>query len=353
MNPILGVVFHAIGGFAAGSFYTPCKKIKGWSWETYWLVLGVFAWIVTPLVMAMIFTPGYADILSSTPMKVLLWSYFFGVLWGIGGLTFGLTMRYLGISLGVSVALGLCAMFGTLIPPIYEQFFGDGSATTFSELLSSVSGRVTLGGIGVCLAGIIICGKAGMMKEKELSPEEKTEGVEEFHFAKGIWVATVAGVLSACFAFALAAGKPIQEIGVEKGITEVFSNIPLLIVILLGGFTTNCVWCLWLSVKNKTYSNYVRVDGGSMPVNYLLCLTAGVLWYLQFFFYGMGSTQMGKYGFASWTLHMAFIIVTSNAIGLLTKEWKGSSRKTILYILAGIGTLIASTVIIGYGNKLA
>ncbi len=128
MNPILGIVFHAIGGFAAGSFYTPCKKIKGWSWETYWLVLGVFAWIVTPLVMAMIFTPGYADILSSTPMKVIFWSYFFGVLWGIGGLTFGLTMRYLGISLGVSLALGLCAMFGTLIPPIYEQFFGDGSA---------------------------------------------------------------------------------------------------------------------------------------------------------------------------------------------------------------------------------
>jgi len=353
MNPILGVVFHAIGGFAAGSFYTPCKKIKGWSWETYWLVLGVFAWIVTPLVMATIFTPGYADILSSTPLKVLLWSYFFGLLWGIGGLTFGLTMRYLGISLGVSVALGLCAMFGTLIPPIYEQFFGDGSKITFSVLLATVSGRVTLAGIGVCLAGIIICGKAGMMKEKELSPEEKTEGVKEFHFAKGIWVATVAGVLSACFAFALAAGKPIQEIGVEKGVEKVFSNIPLLIVILLGGFTTNCVWCIWLSVKNKTYSNYVRADGGSMPVNYVLCMIAGVLWYLQFFFYGMGSTQMGKYDFASWTLHMAFIIVTSNVIGLLTKEWKGSSRKTILYIFAGIGTLILSTVIIGFGNKLA
>ena len=262
MNPILGIVFHALGGFAAGSFYAPCKKIKGWSWETYWLVLGVFAWIVTPLIMAMIFAPGYADILRSTPLKVIFWSYFFGVLWGIGGLTFGLTMRYLGISLGVSVALGLCAMFGTLIPPIYEQFLGDGSAMTFSELLSSGSGRVTLGGVGVCLVGIMICGKAGIMKEKELSPEEKTAGVKEFHFAKGLWVATVAGVLSACFAFALAAGKPIQEIGVNKGVDKVFSNIPLLIVILIGGFTTNCIWCLWLSVKNRSFSNYVRASDG-------------------------------------------------------------------------------------------
>jgi len=353
MNPILGVVFHAMGGFAAGSFYTPCKKIKGWAWETYWLVLGVFAWIVTPLVMAIIITPGFTRILGATPLNVIFWSYFFGVLWGIGGLTYGLTMRYLGMSLGVSVALGLCALVGTLTPPIYEQLYGDGTKVTFFELLTTVSGRVILGGIGVCMTGIVICGKAGMMKEKELSPEEKTEGISEFHFLKGICVATVAGVLSACFAFALKAGEKIQEIGVDKGVQAVYSNIPLLIVILLGGFTTNGIWCLWLGVKNKTFKNFRQIDEGSMTANYLLCMTAGVLWYLQFFFYGMGTTQMGDYDFASWTLHMAFIIVTGNVIGLLTKEWKSCSSKTILCILVGILVLISSTIIIGYGNKLS
>jgi len=354
MNPILGVIFHAIGGFAAGSFYAPCKRIKGWAWETYWLMLGVFAWIVAPLVMALIVMPNFVDVFTSVPVKVLFWAYFFGLLWGIGGLTFGLSMRYLGISLGVSVALGFCAMFGTLIPPLYDQFFGvpGSDAVVFTDLLTQTSGQVTLGGIAVCLLGIIICGKAGMMKERGLSAEQKAESIQEFNFTKGIFVATFAGILSACMAFAFRAGAPIQDRAAELGIRPVLSNIPLLVIVLLGGFTTNCVWCLWLSFKNKTFTDYATAPQGHLSRNYLLCMLAGVLWYLQFFFYGMGSTQMGKYDFASWTLHMAFIIVTSNAIGLLTHEWKGSSKQTIRCVLLGIATLILSTIIVGIGNKL-
>ena len=354
MNPILGVIFHAIGGFAAGSFYAPCKKIKGWSWETYWLVLGVFAWIAAPVLMAVIVMPNFLEVYGSVSKKVLFWAYFFGVLWGIGGLNFGLTMRYLGISLGVSVALGFCAMFGTLIPPIYEQFFGaEGSgAVTITDLLKNTSGQVTLLGIAVCLAGIVICGKAGMMKEKGLSAEQKAESVKEFNFVKGIFVAIFAGILSACMAFAFTAGAPIQEKAVELGLRSVLSNIPLLVIVLLGGFTTNCFWCLCLSFKNKTFADYMTAPKGYLSINYVLCMIAGVLWYFQFFFYGMGATQMGKYDFASWTLHMAFIIITSNLIGLPTHEWKGSSKGTIRCILAGISVLILSTIIIGIGNKL-
>jgi len=204
----------------------------------------------------------------------------------------------------------------------------------------------------VCLLGIVICGKAGMMKEKGMSAQEKAESIKEFNFTRGISVATFAGILSACMAFAFRAGQPIQDMAVELGIAKVLSNIPLLVVVLLGGFTTNCVWCLWLSFKNRTYTDYFAAPEGHLPSNYLLCILAGVLWYFQFFFYGMGSTQMGKYDFASWTLHMAFIIVTSNAIGLLTREWKGSSKQTIQCVLLGIATLILSTIIVGYGNKL-
>lgn len=354
MNPILGIIFHAIGGFAAGSFYAPCKRVKGWAWETYWLVLGVFAWIAAPILMALIIMPNFCAVFTAVPIKVVFWAYFFGVLWGIGGLTFGLTMRYLGISLGVSVALGFCAMFGTLIPPVYEQFFGDPDSgnTTITELLTTTPGRVTLAGIGVCLLGIIICGKAGMMKEKGLSSQQKTESIKEFNFSRGIFVAIFAGILSACMAYAFTAGKPIQEMAVEMGLRPVLSNIPLLVVVLLGGFTTNCIWCLWLSLKNKTYSDYTNAPKGHLSLNYMLCMIAGILWYLQFFFYGMGKTQMGKYDFASWTLHMAFIIITSNVVGLLTKEWKGSDKKTIKCILAGILILILSTIIIGFANKL-
>jgi len=352
MNPILGIIFHAIGGFAAGSFYTPCKKVKGWAWETYWMVLGVSAWIIMPVVMAMIFAPGFIEIIRSVAFKHIFWTYFLGVLWGIGGLTFGLTMRYLGISLGVSVALGFCAMFGTLIPPVYEQFFGDGTGVTFAKLLDKTDGIITLVGIAICLLGIIICGKAGMMKDKELTAEQKAEGIKEFSFFKGICVAVVCGVLSACMAYAFQAAKPIQQIAKESGVRPIFTNIPPLIIILLGGFTTNFIWCFFLSRKNKTYGDYIKAPQGKLTTNYLLCMLAGALWYLQFFFYGMGTTQMGDYDFVSWTLHMAFIIITSNAIGLLTKEWKGSSKNTIRCVLAGILILILSTVIIGLANKI-
>ena len=346
MNPILGVIFHAVGGLAAGSFYTPCKKIKGWAWETYWLVLGIFAWIIAPLVMAYVLTPGFVGIIKGVPLSVVFWSYFFGVLWGIGGLTFGLTMRYLGISLGVSVALGFCAVFGTLVPPIF--------AGEFMGLVTSVSGGITLAGVAICLLGIVICGKAGMMKERDLSAEEKAEGIAEFDFKKGLWVAIVAGVLSACMAFAFQAGDPMQKLAVKQGVPAVLSNIPMLVVILLGGFTTNCVWCVWLSIKNRTFTDYGKAnEGGSLGMNYGLCLMAGVLWYLQFFFYGMGSTQMGDYDFSSWSLHMAFIIITSNVVGLLTREWKGSSPKTIQVVITGIIVLILSTIVIGLGTHLA
>jgi len=250
--------------------------------------------------------------------------------------------------------LGFCAMFGTLIPPLFYQFFGDPAAghTTIVQLATSIPGQVTLAGIGVCLLGIIICGKAGMMKEKGLSAEQKAETIKEFNFSKGIAVAIFAGILSACMAFAYTAGKPIQEMTVEMGLRPVLSNIPLLVVILFGGFTTNCFWCLRLSFKNKTYTDYANAPKGHLSLNYILCMIAGILWYLQFFFYGMGATQMGKYDFASWTLHMAFVIITSNVIGLLTHEWKGSDKKTIRCLLAGIAVLILSTVIIGYANKL-
>ena len=354
MNPILGIILHAIGGFAAGSFYAPCKRIKGWSWETYWLVLGVFAWIVAPILMAIIMMPNFFEVFKAVPTTVLFWAYFFGILWGIGGLTFGLSMRYLGMSLGYSIALGFCAMFGTLIPPIFYQFFGDPQAghTTISGLATNTPGQVTLFGIAICLVGIIICGKAGMMKEKGLSAEQKAETIKEFNFSKGVFVAIFAGILSACMAFAFTAGAPIQKMAVELGLRQVLSNIPLLVIVLLGGFTTNCIWCIWLSFKNKTYSDYTTAPKRSLSLNYMLCMIAGVLWYMQFFFYGMGATQMGKYDFASWTLHMAFIIITSNVIGLLTKEWKGSDKKTIMCLMAGIGVLILSTIIVGVANKL-
>ena len=341
----LGIFLHSIGGFAAGSFYIPFKKVRNWAWESYWLVNGFMSWIVMPWVIALVTVPGLLSILREAPKSSILWSYLFGLLWGIGGLTFGLSMRYLGMSLGYAIALGFCAAFGTIIPPIYEG--------TFDDLITSASGLTMLAGVVVCLLGIVICGWAGISKEKELPDEKKKETIKEFNFIKGLWVAIFAGVMSACMAFGIAAGKPIAKLAVERGVSSLWQNNSIFICIFAGGFTTNFIWCVLLNIKNRTASNYLDKTNSPLAGNYVFSALAGMTWYFQFMFYGMGTTKMGKYGFSSWTIHMAFIIVFSNIWGLIFREWKGSSQRTHIIVFAGILVLILSTFIVGLGNYLA
>jgi L-rhamnose-H+ transport protein len=358
-NPFLGVFLHALGGFAAGSFYIPYKKVRGWAWEVYWLVGGFFSWIIAPWVVGFLTCPGLLGVLRGAAPKTLLWTYLFGVLWGIGGLTFGLSMRYLGLSLGMALSLGFCAVFGTLVPPVFEG--------RIAGLVATTPGRVVLLGILVCLAGIATCGRAGMRKEKELSEAEKKASIAEFSFVKGAWVAAFAGVMSSCMAFAFAAGKPIAEAAVAAGTRPLFQNFPVLIVALAGGFTTNFVWCAALSVKNRSGWDYLRVRPAAAPdaaapsarplpslvANYVWSALAGTTWYFQFFFYGMGTTKMGKYDFSSWTIHMAFIIIFSSLWGIAFHEWQGTGRPTRRLVVAGIAVLILSTVVVGAGNYIA
>jgi L-rhamnose-H+ transport protein len=386
MNPFLGVVFHWLGGLASGSFYVPFKGVKKWSWETYWLVGGLFSWIICPWAFAYFMTNDLFGILRQQSNTTLLWTYFFGLLWGLGGLTYGLTMRYLGLSLGTGVALGYCAAFGTLVPPIFKYLtpnfsvFANGASIV--DIVQTTSGRVTLVGVGVCLLGIAIAALAGYTKEADMPEELKTKTIKEFNFRKGILVATFCGIMSACFAFALQAGKDINASSLAAGTSEIWTGLPALPVLLLGGFTTNFIWCVLLNIKNRSGYQYlashvkaehahhggtgsgehgpgdVAASGGVVDLkipmlsNYLFSALAGTTWYFQFFFYTMGATQMGKYDFASWTLHMASIIIFATMWGWIFHEWKGSSNKAHALIGAGVATLILSTIIIGYGTYL-
>src|ERR1043166_2789234 len=273
-NPFFGVVLHALGGFAAGSFYIPFKRVRHWAWESYWLVGGFFSWIIMPWTVAWLVCPNLLSVLRASPGRSLLWSYFFGVLWGIGGLTFGLSIRYLGMSLGYALALGFCAAFGTLIPPIFNG--------QFPAMTAALSGWITLAGVLVCLAGIAVCGRAGVAKESELSAGQKLAVIREFSFTKGVWVAVFAGVMSACMAFAIAAGKPIAALAVEHGTPALWQNTPIFVIILAGGFTTNFLWCATLNWRNGTARNYIDANGPSLLLNYLFSALAGITWYLQF-----------------------------------------------------------------------
>lgn len=338
---LVGIVLHALGGVAAGSFYLPLQKVEKWAWESAWLVNGVFSWILAPVALAWLTVPALGEVLSSVPPQALMWTFLFGVLWGVGGLTFGLSVRYLGMSLGYAVVLGFCAAFGTLIPAVY-----DGSAIA---LLNTASGGVVLAGILVCLIGIGFCGYAGHLKERRLGADAAAK--REFNLARGLVLAAFSGLMSACMAFGFAAGKPIGERAFETGTDPLWINNAVLLVILLGGFLTNALWCIYLSTKQQSWSDYWRADA-PLRKNYLLSAVAGVMWYLQFMFYGMGSTKMGDYDFTSWTLHMSFIIIVSNLWSLYLQEWKGSSRKAIGLLVSGILVITFSTVLIGLGNSL-
>jgi L-rhamnose-H+ transport protein len=350
MQVIFGIIYHFIGGFASGSFYIPYKKVKGWSWESYWIVGGIFSWLIIPFVAAWLTVPGFMEIIRETGGKTLFWTYFWGVLWGIGGLTFGLAMRYLGLSLGMSVALGFCSIFGSLIPPIYRDLFTHDTVDTFSSMLSHTGGRLVLLGVFVCLIGILTCGKAGMMKEKELSDEQKKASIKEFNIIKGLIVATVSGILSACFNFGIEAGKPMSELAVTRGSNSLFQNNVIFVVLLWGGLTTNFIWCMILNARNRTFGDYTN-KRTPLRGNYIFAALAGTTWFLQFFFYGMGESRLGN-GASSWILHMAFIILVSSMWGLTLKEWKGVSKKTFATIATGILVIILSVILVGKGNMI-
>lgn len=345
-NPFLGVFLHAIGGLAAGSFYVPLKSVQRWAWESLWLVMGLAAWLVAPWIVAWVTTPSLFEVLASTSTRVWLPTILFGALWGLGNLTFGLSVRYLGMALGYAIALGFCMIFGTLVPPLFQGEMG--------TIVSTTSGLIILAGVATCLAGIGLCGWAGMCKESELTDAQKKESVAEFALGKGFAVATMAGILSACFAFGLAAGKPIAEISIKTGTLPLYSNNAVLVVILLGGFLSNATWCLILNVRNSSFGDYFSGPAKRQIRNYLLSSVGGAIWFGQFFFYGMGTTKLGeRFDFSSWSIHMAFIIVFSNVWGIAFHEWHGTSRRTRLMVWIGLLTLIGSTIVIGYGNYLA
>jgi L-rhamnose-H+ transport protein len=350
MQVLLGVIFHFIGGFASGSFYMPYKKVRQWNWESYWIVGGLFSWLIVPPLAAALTVPGFWTIISNTSSSTIGYTILFGVLWGFGGLTYGLGVRYLGMSLGNSIVLGFCSAFGALVPSIYYNIYPTEGKTTLGDLLHTEWGQIVLAGVMLCLFGIYVCGRAGMMKEKELPESEKKKSVSEFNLVKGLLVAVFSGIMSACFNFGIEAGKPMAEEAVEQGLNPLYQNNVSYVVLLWGGLATNFIWCMILNARNKSFGDYSNQQSPLMK-NYLFSALAGTMWFLQFFFYGMGESKLGN-GASSWILHMAFIILVANGWGLVLKEWSQVSRKTKTTFILGLISILLSVFLVGYGNAL-
>jgi L-rhamnose-H+ transport protein len=331
MEIVIGLLIIAVGAFCQSSCYVPINKIKDWSWESYWVVQGVFAWLVLPFLGALLAVPaGHSlmEIFSMDPKAVAM-TIFYGVLWGVGGLTFGLSMRYLGVALGQSIALGTCAGLGTILAPI---FTGHASDITSSVVI----------GVVVTLVGIGIIGVAGHMKAQSLSEEEKKKAVKDFNFPKGIAVALLAGFMSACFNIGLYQGQDLHF----EGVNPMFTTLPATFLVTLGGFATNAVYCFFQNQKNHTWSDYGK--GSVWGNNLLFCILAGALWYSQFFGLSLGKgflTSSPALMTFAFCILMALNVVFSNVWGIILKEWKGCSRKTITVLIVGIVVLIISSFV--------
>ncbi len=340
METLIGLLIIAVGSFCQSSSYVPINKVKQWSWESFWLTQGVFAWLLFPVLGALLAVPeghSLGELFTSDNAFKIGMTVLFGLLWGVGGLTFGLSMRYLGVALGQSISLGTCAGLGTIMGPVLLNIF-------FPEMnaLASLTAAVLIG-VAVTLAGIAIIGLAGSMKAASLSEEEKQQAVKDFNFPKGLMIALLAGFMSGCFNVGLEFGK---EINFGELTDPMFRTLPATLLITLGGFTTNAIYCLWQNAKNRTFSDYGKKE--LWVNNILFCALAGGLWYSQFFGLSLGRSFFetgGVMDTLSFCILMALNVTFSNVWGIILKEWKGCSKRTILVLTIGIFVLILSTFI--------
>jgi L-rhamnose-H+ transport protein len=344
-NPSLGVILFMLGGLSGAIFYLPFQKVKNWAWESYWLIYALVGLVLVPWILALSTSPNLFSVYQRVPGQTLLYCFLCGAMWGIGGLTWGLMIRYLGVGLGLALGCGLCSSAGTLIPPILEGNIG--------KLYGTGPANASLLGVMISLLGIVLVGLAGTSKENELPEETKKKAVAEYNFKKGLLVAFFSGLMSSAMNFGLQGGKEIEKLAqtVEPVTSSVWKGIPVLVVVLLGGFLVNSTWCLYLNIKNKTVQDYTKKDSPLLS-NLFFAGAAGAIWCSQFIFFKTGEPAMGRMAYIGWAVLMASAILFSTLLGIFLGEWKGTSTKTRTLLAAGLLMLILSTMLAAYSGYL-
>jgi len=345
INPALGILIFTLGGLSGAVFTLPFKKVKSWAWESYWLVYAVFGLAIVPWVLAFLFSPNILAVLKAAPGSALAYCFGCGAAWGVGGLTWGLMIRYLGIGLGLAIGCGLCSAAGTLVPPILNG--------NLATLAGTPSANATLVSVFVSLAGIVAVGLAGRSKERELSEEVKKKAVAEFNFKKGLAVAVFSGLMSAAMSFGLQGGTEIERLArtIAPATSPTWKGLPVLVVVLAGGLAVNLIWCLFLNVKNKTLGDYVKRKT-PLAANLFFAGVAGAIWCSQFICFKTGEPVMGKTAYVGWAVLMASTILFSSLLGIFLGEWKGTSRRTRTLLGVGLALLILSSALAGYSGYL-
>jgi L-rhamnose-H+ transport protein len=351
MELINGIFYHAVGASGAALCYTPQKKVMGWSWQTYWMAQAFICWLVLPVAIAWITIPELTAVLREAPADAMQRSFFLGMAYGIGGTAFGIAIRYVGFSLTYAISVGISCVLGTLLPPMVKG--------TLTGILDSHGSSFIISGVIMGAIGILLCGLAGRDKEKDMAKRSGAAaeiggtdafGHVRFSLSKGLPLCLLAGFLSALYGFSLDQGQPIAEVAARHGAGQLQGNVVYLFS-NTGAFVTTAVYCLYLHGKDRTFFEYKKEDG-HLVTNYLMAFLTGLLWYGQFFFYGLGHVRMGNFKFTSWAIHMIMLVMLSSIAGLLMKEWKGSSKKTVRALAAALVVLLIAILFLTYGNHL-
>jgi L-rhamnose-H+ transport protein len=336
---MLGILWHLVGAASAACFYAPFKKVRRWSWETMWSIGGLMSWLILPWAVSYVLLPDFWRYYSSFSMSTLLPVFLFGAMWGIGNVNYGLTMRYLGMSMGIGIAIGITLVVGTLMTPLLQG--------RFVELFSSAGGQLTLLGVAIALLGVVIVSWAGVLKERAMGIR-----AEEFNLRKGLLLAVMCGIFSAGMSFAMDAAKPMHQAASDLGIDPLYVALPSYVVIMGGGALVNLAYCfIRLAVKTDLS---VRADfslaKSLLVANVLFSLLGGTMWYLQFFFYAWGHANIpAQYDFISWMLHMSFYVLCGGLVGLLLREWKNAGRRPVSVLCIGCLTIILAANVVGLG----
>jgi len=339
---IYGILLISVGAFMSGSFAIPFDKVKKWEWENYWLIYSLFAYIVVPLFICFFFVPDFLRVLGEMPKDKVILVFLLGVIYGAANLTFGLSLRYLGIALGYALSLGLMMAIGTLTPPLIDG--------RLAKLFEGNGGIMLLAGIVVSLVGIGISGFAGFLKSKQASSKEGIN--REFNISKGLLAALFVGITGSSAALGIEQGKAIADTCLHFGVNPLFQDSVVFFVLYSGSFVTTLIWCIYLSIKNKTYINFARKSGNSLGINYLCCAFAGFLWYINYVFFGMGKSQMGEFSFVAWGILMTLTIVFATLWGLYRGEWKGATSNIRRLMFAGLIILVFASFLIGISSSI-
>jgi len=341
-NPLLGTAFHTVGAGSAALCYAPQRYLHKWSWQTYWLLQAAACWLILPWIFALLTIPELGAVLTEAPKDAMLKSYLLGVLYGIGGIAFGVAIRHIGYSLTYALAISISCVLGTLLPPLLAGKLG--------ETLNTHAGLLVIGGVLLGGGAMIVTGFAGFRRERETTSDA---GKTPFNARLGLPIVLLAGVLSAVFNFSLQAAAPVAEVAARHGAGYFQGNV-IYLFSNSGAFTTTLIYAGFLATRGKTWGEFFRTsDGTGLVRNYLLSFLTGLLWYLQFFFYGLGHVRMGRFEFSSWAIHMIILILLSCGFGVAIGEWKSAKKNTRLLVTASIALLLGAVGLIGYGNFLA